>query len=97
MMIILFIEHQVESEKAGVISAVDRVDCVVIGSLYPRASTRYFWGPGHRKVTEEMREAEQEALGRIKKKGTVAFLDGYDLEMVRNGRQKSSKGIILEK
>ncbi|KAJ7010952.1 hypothetical protein NC653_001411 [Populus alba x Populus x berolinensis] len=77
MMIILFIKHQVESEKAGVISAVDRVDCVVIGSLYPRASTSYFWGPGHRKVTEEMREAEQEALGRIKKKGSVAFLDGF--------------------
>jgi hypothetical protein len=148
MMIVLFTKHQVEPEKDGVISAVDGVDCVVIGPLYPRASTRYFWGPGHEKVKEETREAEQEVSGRIKKKGSVAFIDGfamahddqdefkridfyhalgwidrcflgkkrrrkerkgsacllwkmcacsYDLEMMRNGRQKSSKGIILEK
>jgi hypothetical protein len=77
MMIVLFTKHQVEPEKDGVISAVDGVDCVVIGPLYPRASTRYFWGPGHEKVKEETREAEQEVSGRIKKKGSVAFIDGF--------------------
>ncbi|KAG4991347.1 hypothetical protein AAZX31_09G112500 [Glycine max] len=62
----LLIMCQVESEEgvanAGAIAAVDGVDCVQMGPLDLSASLGYLWDPGHKKVREVLREAENKVL-----------------------------------
>ncbi|CAI0408856.1 unnamed protein product [Linum tenue] len=77
----LFIMCQVESaeavKKVGVISAVDGVDCVMMGPLDLSADMGYLTDPAHPKVKEMMADAEEAVLGRIRSRGSGAYLGGF--------------------
>ncbi|CAN0908912.1 2-keto-3-deoxy-L-rhamnonate aldolase [Linum grandiflorum] len=77
----LFVMCQVESVEAvnriGVITAVDGVDCVMVGPLDLSADMGYLNDPGQQKVKEMISEAEEAVLGRIRSKGFGAYLAGF--------------------
>ncbi|GAA0182768.1 aldolase [Lithospermum erythrorhizon] len=78
----LLVMCQVESgegvERIEEIAGIDGVDCVQMGPLDLSASLGYLWDPGHKKVKEMMRKAENGVMGTTKKGGNGgAFLAGF--------------------